>query len=306
MPTPLESSPLVSAIIIFLNERRFLQEAIESVFGQTYANWELLLVDDGSSDGSTAIAQRAAVTHGSRVRYLEHPDHANRGMSASRNLGWIAARGEWVAFLDGDDVWLPQKLERQISLARAHAVDMVCGDTELWFGWTGNPEDRRRDCLRGIGAPADTVVRPPEMMLRCFPLGHANSPATCSILVRRETVARVGGYEESFRGMFEDQAFLAKLYLRTPIFVSSECYDKYRMHVDSCVSRSTRAGRNDEATGRFLDWLERYLTAEEIRDSEIWRALRRAISPHRHSRLYGFRDRVRGLSADTRRAGFRW
>ena len=126
MPTPLESSPLVSAIIIFLNERRFLQEAIESVFGQTYANWELLLVDDGSSDGSTEIAQRAAVTHGSRVRYLEHPGHANRGMSASRNLGWIEARGEWVAFLDGDDVWLPQKLERQISLCsgacRRHGV----------------------------------------------------------------------------------------------------------------------------------------------------------------------------------------
>src|SRR5438128_12540181 len=97
--------PLVSAIIIFLNAEQFIQEAIESVFAQTYDNWELLLVDDGSTDGSTAIARSYLERHPRRVRYLEHSEHANRGMSASRNIGSRYARGEYIAFLDADDVW---------------------------------------------------------------------------------------------------------------------------------------------------------------------------------------------------------
>src|SRR5918994_2063107 len=100
---------LVSCIVIFLDEERFIEEAIKSVFAQTYENWELLLVDDGSTDGSTQIALRYAERHPGKVRYLEHPGHQNRGMSASRNLGISQAKGEYVALLDADDVWLPHK-----------------------------------------------------------------------------------------------------------------------------------------------------------------------------------------------------
>jgi glycosyltransferase involved in cell wall biosynthesis len=95
---------LISVIIIFLNSEEFIQEAIESVFAQTYNNWELLLVDDGSTDGSTNIALQYAEQHGERVRYLEHNNRQNRGMSASRNLGIREAKGEYIAFLDADDV----------------------------------------------------------------------------------------------------------------------------------------------------------------------------------------------------------
>ena len=113
------SLPLVSAVVIFLDERPFLAEAIESVKAQTYGNWELLLVDDGSTDGSSEVASQAAAAASGRVRYLQHAGHRNLGMSASRNLGIEQARGEYVAFLDGDDVWLPEKLERQVALLEA-------------------------------------------------------------------------------------------------------------------------------------------------------------------------------------------
>src|SRR5215211_5603498 len=96
----MSSKPRVSAIIIFLNAEKFIEEAIESVFGQTYDDWELLLVDDGSTDYSTQIALRYAEHYPEKVRYLEHPGHENRGMSAARNLGLSHARGEYVAFLD--------------------------------------------------------------------------------------------------------------------------------------------------------------------------------------------------------------
>src|SRR5262249_40463181 len=105
----MESKPLVSVIMIFLNAEPFIEEAIDSVLQQTYADWELLLVDDGSSDASTQIARRFAAGLPGRVRYLEHDQHVNLGKSASRNLGISEARGEFIAFLDADDVWLPHK-----------------------------------------------------------------------------------------------------------------------------------------------------------------------------------------------------
>ena len=77
----------VSAIIIFYNAERFLAEAINSVLGQTFTDWELVLVDDGSTDGSTAIALRYALQYPLRMRYMQHPGGINRGMTASRNLG---------------------------------------------------------------------------------------------------------------------------------------------------------------------------------------------------------------------------
>jgi len=105
---------MISIITIFLNAERFIREAIESVFAQTYDDWELVLVDDGSSDASTAIARRYASEYPEKVRYLDHDGHENRGMSASRNLGVRNATGHYIGFLDADDVWLPHQLEGQV------------------------------------------------------------------------------------------------------------------------------------------------------------------------------------------------
>src|SRR3990172_11731590 len=126
----MSEKPLVSVIIIFYNEERFIEEALECVFAQTYTNWELLLVDDGTTDNSTAIAQRYAEKYPEKVYYLEHPGHQNRGMSATRNLVIANAKGEFIAFLDADDVWLPHKLERQLAIIESQPdAAMVYGPT---------------------------------------------------------------------------------------------------------------------------------------------------------------------------------
>src|SRR6266508_1759684 len=101
----MKNQPLVSVVIIFWNADRFLREAIESVFAQAHTKWELLLVDDGSTDRSTEIARTYAHRYPGTVHYFEHHDHQNRGMSASRNLGIRNAQGKYIAFLDADDVW---------------------------------------------------------------------------------------------------------------------------------------------------------------------------------------------------------
>ena len=106
-----EAPPTVSIVVIFKDPGAFLSEAIDSVRAQTLTSWELLLVDDGSSDGSSDLAQALAAAEPRRVRYLEHDGHANRGMSASRNLGIAHAGGDFVAFLDADDELVATALE---------------------------------------------------------------------------------------------------------------------------------------------------------------------------------------------------
>ena len=283
-------APLVTAITIFLNEETFLEEAIQSVLAQTYARWELLLVDDGSSDASPEIARRYAATYPDQVRYLEHPGHQNRGMSATRNLGLRHARGTYIAFLDGDDVWFPEKLEEQVALLEVCPdVGMVCGLTERWYGWTGDADDRERDYFSDVGSqhgvpsplPMDVPIQPPQLLTRLYPLGQGASPTISSFLVRREVVEAVGGFEAAFRGLYEDQAFTSKVYLHAPVLLARMRSDRYRQHPESCVYTTTQLGKYDAARETFLRWLGRYLNAQGVRDVGVRRAFRRAWWRHR-------------------------
>jgi glycosyltransferase involved in cell wall biosynthesis len=102
----MKDRPLVSVIVIFFNAEEFIQEAVESIFSQTYDGWELLLVDDNDY----------VSCYPGKVSYLEHPGHKNLGGSESRNLGLHHTRGDYIAFLDADDVWHAPKLEQQIAI----------------------------------------------------------------------------------------------------------------------------------------------------------------------------------------------
>lgn len=278
--------PVVSAIIPFLNGQEYIEEAIESVLAQTYDRWELWLVDDGSTDGSTRIARRYAAQHPRKIRYLEHDRHENRGASASRNLGIRHAHGEYVAFLDCDDVWLPEKLEQQVALLEAHPeAGMLVGASLYWHSWTGRPEDAERDAVVPAGGPQDALVRPPALLTTLYPLGRGAAPCPGSLLVRRRAIEAVEGFEENFHNihqLYEDQVFLAKLYRTTSVFVTSLCTDRYRQHWSSCVSTVTAQGRYHEAREHFLTWFESYLEVQEERNPQVWQALHAALMPYRH------------------------
>jgi glycosyltransferase involved in cell wall biosynthesis len=281
----MSAAPRVSVITIFLDAERFVEEAIESVFAQSYPDWELLLVDDGSTDRSTAIGRSYAAAYPERVRYFEHPEHANRGMSASRNLGLRHARGELVAFLDADDLFLPEKLERQVALLDAHRqAAMVYGASLHWHSWTGRLIDRLRDRKRNLGVAADTLVPPPRLVSHY--LGRtAHTPGTCAVLVRRAAAEAIGGFEERFTGMFEDQAFFYKIALAYPVFVESGSWDRYRQtpHSHSRVMRRAGVYRVDAPNAAyrdFLTWLESYLGDNDIADRHVWAELRRELRPY--------------------------
>jgi glycosyltransferase involved in cell wall biosynthesis len=279
--------PLVSVIMIFFDvDTTFFQEAIESVLQQTYDSWELLLVDDGSSNGSTDVARRYAREHPDRVRYLEHEGHENRGMSAARNVGMRNATGKYIALLDADDLWLPQKLAKQVGTLEAQPeAGMVFGSSWEWHSWTGNPEHALHDRGRQLGVEPDTLVNPPRLVT-LFLRREAETPGTCSALMRRKLVDDVGGFEESFPGLYEDQAFFYKVCLEVPVFVESGCWDRYRKHPDSACLVAEADGRYDphqphSSQAIFLNWLVTYLAGRNVDDPHIHRALREALRPYR-------------------------
>ena len=273
---------MVSAIIIFLNGEPYIDEAIASVFAQTYDAWELLLIDDGSTDGSTSSARGWAARHPERVRYFEHEGHQNRGMSASRNVGFRHARGTYVALLDADDVWLPEKFTRQVAQMEAHPeAGMLLAKTEYWHSWTGREEDQRLDHVPDHGLISGRVYNPPELFTLLYPVGQRPAPCICSLLIRTGVVTRVGGFEETFKGFYEDQAFLTKVYLDTPVLVTGDCLDRYRIHAKSCSAVVTDAGTYDTYRRHYLEWLEAYLAARGISDPVVIAAARRAVETHR-------------------------
>jgi GT2 family glycosyltransferase/SAM-dependent methyltransferase len=344
------SEPLVSVVMIFWNAERFIQEAIQSVFAQTEGRWELLLVDDGSTDGSTAIARSCAARYPDCVRYLEHDEHRNQGMSASRNLGIQHARGEYIALLDADDVWFPQKLQEQVAILDDHPdVGMVCGSALDWHSWDeaalgsrlsalgrdiGHAASRlalypvgaecraprAESCERSEpadtqpewGLPVDRVFEPPQLLTRLYPLGAGPAPCPSTLMVRRETIAATGGFEPQFRGvcqLYEDQAFLAKVYLTTPVFVASSCWTRYRQHAASCVSTVKQAGEYGRVRSFYLRWLAHYLQDQGIGDARVRRTVWAALRPYRYPLLYRlarpFEWRLRRLRGRARQLGAR-
>lgn len=283
------AEPLVSAIIIFLNEERFLAEAIESVRRQTFDDWELILVDDGSTDGSSEIARQAAEGC-PRTRLVHHPGRANRGMSASRNLGVSVAGGSLIAFLDGDDIWLPTKLERQIALHRSHPdTAMIVAPLLRWRRWTGEPDAADLEDLMGVGRRkfgshpfAGRLIPPPKLAL--LMLGD-DYFIPGGALIRRDVLATVGGYEEAFRTMYEDAVVMMKIAAEYPVYVDDHISYYYRMHPDSWTNVESDSALIDRRRSDYLDFVDTYLTDRGLKAGRFDRALRRARrSSHRQRR----------------------
>ncbi len=135
--------PLISCIVPVFNGERYLKEALDSILAQTYRPLEVLVVDDGSTDGTAAVVR----SYGAQVRSLYQP---NAGPAAARNLGLRAARGESVAFLDADDLWHPEKLARQMArfTSRTELDLCVTHARNFWTPELREEAARYRDHLR--------------------------------------------------------------------------------------------------------------------------------------------------------------
>jgi glycosyltransferase involved in cell wall biosynthesis len=290
----MKPQPLVSVVTAFYNEAQFLEETILSVVNQRYKNWELILVDDGSPDASPTIAKRFARSYPDRIYYYMHENHANKGVCRSRNLGISKAKGEFIAYLDADDVWLEDKLENQIEIFSNHPEATVLLEASTyWYSW----EDHQRDdVIIEVGAQQNRLYHPPDLLFHLYPLGKGAAPCPSGMMVRSKVHDRTL-FVEDFIGptaVYEDQAFLTQLYLKESVYISSQSNNLYRQRVASQVFNVHNEGRYHEVRLYFLEWFGRYLKNNNMLSPEINRLLDRNLFPYRYPTLNKVR---RALSA---------
>ncbi|MGM0418659.1 MAG: glycosyltransferase family 2 protein [Thermodesulfobacteriota bacterium] len=156
----------VSVIIPVYNRAGWIGDCIDSVLSQTYENFELIIVDDGSSDATQDIVKKYKGNSENIKVLFQH----NKGVSSARNLGIKAAGGEFIAFLDSDDMWKPEKLESQISYFDLHKSAFVCQTDEMWVrnGKRVNPGKRHKKPSGDIFIPSLSLclVSPSAVMMK--------------------------------------------------------------------------------------------------------------------------------------------
>lgn len=257
----MNKKPIVSVVISFLNPGPWLAEAIDSILSQTYKNWEIVLVDDGSIGRDTERALAYAEKYPGKIKYIQHSGHANKGLPVSRNAGIAKSSGEFIAFLDADDYWLPEKLSRQLDVfEKFPEVSAICEASIFWYSWNNTSQD---DTIQYIGA-AQGIYYPAELMKALYPLGEGASPCPSGIIIKRTALQRCGNFEETFSGLYqlyEDQAFLSKLYSKEIIYVSDEANNLYRKRDNSMSSAATDLNIYYKVRCFYLEWLEKYFTA---------------------------------------------
>lgn len=209
---------LVSVVIPSYNRKKFIEEAIESVEDQNYDNIEIIVVDDGSTDGSLEILKE--LDECGRIGLYIHPDHANKGQSASINLGIVKSSGSYICILDSDDFLSPTKISRQVDfLVRHPSVGMVYGQ--------GHAVDEGGAHLFKV--PSDTHVEtsdPNELLIDCYLALPGGA------LTRREVFDSVGFFEESFRAG-QDHDMALRIIEKFRVAFMREVAFFYRKHSDS-------------------------------------------------------------------------
>lgn len=178
------ASPLVSVIIPAYNVAEFIGEALDSVLAQTFTDYEIIVINDGSPD--TEALERALAPYMSRIVYLKQE---NRGVSAARNSGIVAARGPLLAFLDGDDTWLPNYLEVQVARIQADpTIDVLYPNVMMFGDSSESGEDFMAIC------PSSGEVTFERL------LSQECNVSNCSI-ARRDTIISAGLFDEELRSV---------------------------------------------------------------------------------------------------------
>lgn len=215
----------VSVIIPTYNRAHFLAEAIQSVLDQTFTDFELIIVDDGSTDNTEDIVMKFKDP---RIRYI---NQENSGVSAARNTGIKASDGEYIAFLDSDDIWLPQNLDFKVKLLDARPeIGLVCSDAYFYDSYSGAILGRRWHDRTFHGWVDDVLTATQEPVKEMFTRGCFITPQAS--VIRHSVFNQAGYFDESLQN-HEDW----DLFVRIARIFSIETIDipllKIRRHNDS-------------------------------------------------------------------------
>jgi glycosyltransferase involved in cell wall biosynthesis len=190
-------NPWVSVIIPTYNRCWILKEAIDSVLSQKFSDFEVIVVDDGSTDATSALLS----TYGDQVTTI---CQKNEGVSAARNVGISHARGGYITFLDSDDMWLPEKLSCQHDFFQSHPEALICQTEEIWIrnGVRVNPKNRHKK-------PSGMIFEPSLQLCLVSP---------SAVMIKKSLFGSVGLFNESFPAC-EDYDLWLRIGLRYPIYL---------------------------------------------------------------------------------------
>jgi glycosyltransferase involved in cell wall biosynthesis len=206
---------LISVIIPSYNHAGFLPESIDSVLAQTYPHYEIIVIDDGSSDNTAEVVRRYA-----GVRYVKQ---RNQGLAAARNRGVHESKGACLVFLDADDHLLPHHLRTCLDAFRAHPdIGWVCGDHRLF----GEPDGTQ---------PFHRCAPSPDYYASFLRIGFITNIAT--VMFRKEIVLDVGGFSDDLR-MWEDRDLYLRLARRWPLHCHHDVISEYRRSAGQMSKRS--------------------------------------------------------------------
>jgi glycosyltransferase involved in cell wall biosynthesis len=261
----------ISTLIPTYNRRIHVLRALDSVLAQTVPVDEIVVVDDGSTDGT---AEAIHCRYGSRVSVFRQE---NAGVSAARNRGIREARGEWIAFLDSDDVWFPTKIERQIEALTTLGREFgLCFTNNLF---AGNP-DLTLSVFQETGFQAAPRLGPFEDPAKRLLAGREPF-FTSSLLVRRSLFEELGGFDETLI-VGEDSDMVFRLSFRTKFcFVAEPLVevDRTPSRIGLCDLYTTRDDRKyDSFERRYGKWL----AMPEVSGTEYERAIRETLREFRY------------------------
>lgn len=281
---------LVSVIIPCYNAERYIAATLRSVLAQDIASIEVIVIDDGSRDGSAAVVR----TEFPHVRLVEQ---ANAGVAAARNHGISLARGEWVAFVDADDIWLPGKLKAQFDAMAA--IDGCRMSYTAWQVWPCQDPEPSAAYLEQLSAQADDPARwsgasgwiYPQLLLDCVVW-------TSTVLAKRSLFTEIGTFDQGLR-VGEDYDLWLRASRVTPIHRVARPYALYRTHSSSITHSLPTANYRAIVIGRALaSWGMRSPDGHEADRDQVKRLLAKSWSDYAGAHL------DRGSLATARHAGW--
>ncbi len=276
--------PLISICIPAFNAKRFLSDALDSARAQSFCDWELVVVEDGSDDGTEGLVRGFDQAVSQAVRFVRHIK--NQGLPATRNSCIASARAPWVALLDADDVWLPDHLNSLVRCAMTTGADLVHSGVDLFDSETGDVFERRLPDAKAI-----------QEYPRSLFLGeYVIQPS--SVMMKRICCRKIGGFDPACRYVEDREFWLRFVRGGGVVKYTGEVTCRYRQH-SGAMSRNLieMAIGVAEVYERNIDWADMPSDLRRRSAAEGWCSAGRIIlrrDPWRARGLFG-----RALRHDT-------
>jgi glycosyltransferase involved in cell wall biosynthesis len=258
------SSPAVSICIPAFKAERYLLETLASVRTQTFADWEIVVTEDGSRDRTEEIVLEFAKTVVQSVRYHRHDP--NQGLPATRNHGISTAEAPWIALLDSDDLWTPDHLREVMAIAAKGEADLIHSGSQLFDSDTG------RDLEKRFPSPEEIATFPRSLYVSHYTIQPS------SVLLRRDLWNRLGGFNPDFRYVEDREMWLRCARGGGRFAYTGTITCRYRKHA-SALSKHAAAMAIAAAKvcEQHVDWTELPLDLRRRETAGAWVAAGRIL-----------------------------